>query len=98
MPIVLDQLADWDEAMYGVPYRLHEDNSAFYLTIHDCLYCAEITRRSRAEDEPIPKPVCHLPVAMVAEMVEWATGQRHLVEEITCIAQGATACRFRIAK
>lgn len=98
LQIVLDQLADLDEQMYGVPYRLHEDSSAFFLNITDCVYCAEITRRSHDQGGPPGKPVCHLPVGILAEMVEWATGERHLIEEITCIAQGATACRFRIAK
>jgi predicted hydrocarbon binding protein len=35
---------------------------------------------------------------MLDEAVEWATGQRHLVEEVSCMAQSAAACRFRIGK
>jgi predicted hydrocarbon binding protein len=34
----------------------------------------------------------------MAETVTWAMGRKHLVEEVACIALGAEACRFRIAR
>lgn len=98
MQIILDQLADLDEEMYGVAYHTLEESTAFYLEIEDCIYCAEIARRSHEQGQPAGKPVCHLPIGILAETIEWATGQRHLVEEISCIAQGADSCRFRISK
>jgi predicted hydrocarbon binding protein len=42
--------------------------------------------------------VCHIPASIIEEMIEWATGQKHLVEETACVATGDAACRFRIAR
>ena len=98
MQLVLDRVAEQGEDLYGSPHHLREDDNAFFIEMPDCPYCAEITRRSLAENWPIASPVCHIPVAAVSEMVEWAMGQKHLVEEVDCIALGAPACRFRISK
>jgi predicted hydrocarbon binding protein len=98
MQVVLDQLIEQGEEMYGASYDLGEQDDAFFLDISSCPYCAEITRRSKAQNRLVSKPMCHIPAAILDEMVEWATGERHLVEEVACIAQGAPACRFRIGK
>jgi predicted hydrocarbon binding protein len=98
MEIILKRLTEQGEEMYGSTYDLHEADDAFFLEIGQCAYCAEITRRSQAENKPVSKPVCHIPVAIVDEMMEWVTGQKHLVEEVACIAQGAPTCRFRVGK
>jgi len=98
MEIILNKLAEQGEEMYGSTYDLHEEGDAFFLEIGQCVYCAEITRRSQAQNKPVSKPVCHIPAAIVEEMMEWVTGQKHLVEEVACIAQGAPACRFRVGK
>jgi len=42
--------------------------------------------------------VCRIPVAAVAETIEWGMGQKHLIEEVGCTAMGTLACRFRIGK
>jgi hypothetical protein len=98
MQAVLDRLIQQGEELYGTPHLLHEEAHAFLIEMPDCPYCAEITRRSNAANRPVAKPVCHIPVAAVSEMVEWAMGRKHLVEEVDCIALGAPACRFRISK
>jgi predicted hydrocarbon binding protein len=98
MQIVLDRLAEEGEESYGASYHLEEASDAFFLKIGGCPYCSEIARRSQAQNKPVTKPVCHIPVAIVDEMMEWVTGQKHLVEEVACIAQGARACRLRISK
>lgn len=98
MQILLDRLAEQSTEMYGASYHLAEHNEAFFLEIAACPYCAEISRRSQREKKPVARPVCYIPAAIVDEMIEWATGEKHLVEEIACIAQGAPACRFRVAK
>lgn len=98
MQIVLDRLAEQGFEIYGVPHQVEEKDDAFYFEIAQCPYCAEISRRSKLRSTQIRKPVCHIPAAMLDEMLEWATGQRHLVEEVACMAQGAAACRFRIGK
>lgn len=98
MELVLKKLSEQGEEMYGSTYHLHEEDDAFYLEIGECVYCTEITRRCQAQNKPVTKPVCHIPAAIVEEMMEWATGQKHLVEEVACIAQGAPTCRFRVGK
>ncbi len=98
MRIVLDKLVAQGEEMYGATYGLAEEEDAFYLSIADCHYCAAIAHHARQTNRRINRPVCHIPTAVIAEMVEWATGQKHLVEETSCIAVGDPVCRFRIAK
>jgi predicted hydrocarbon binding protein len=98
MQIVLERLIEQGTEMYGATYRLQEQDEAFVLDLTDCPYCAEITRRRGAQNVPITKPVCHIPVAILTEMMEWATGRKHLVEESACIAMGDPTCRFRVSK
>ncbi len=98
MQIVLDKLVDQGEEMYGATYRLEDQGDAFVLSIEDCHYCAEIARRSERQNRPVTKPVCYIPASIIAEMMEWATDQKHLVEETACIALGDGACRFRVSK
>jgi predicted hydrocarbon binding protein len=98
MRIVLDKLAEQGEDMYGAIYTLSDESDAFFLDIAQCPYCADIIRRCQEQNKPIGKPVCHIPGAIIDEMMEWVTGQKHLVEEVACIAQGAPTCRFRISK
>lgn len=95
---VLDRLVEQGTDMYGASYHLEEQENAFFLQMTQCPYCVEITRRRAAENKPVTKPVCHIPAAVIAEMIEWATGNRHLVQEIACIATGDPACRFRVSK
>jgi len=96
--LILEKLAEQGEDLYGTPHHVHEGENAFFIEMPDCPYCAEIARRAVAENRPIARPVCHSPAAAVSETVEWAMGQKHLVEEVDCIALGAPACRFRISK
>ena len=98
MQLIIERLAEQGEDLYDTPHHIHEDDQAYFIEMPDCPYCAEITRRSLAENRPIARPVCHIPAAAVSEMMEWAMGRKHLVEEVECIALGAPACRFRISK
>jgi predicted hydrocarbon binding protein len=98
MRIVLERLAEQGQDLYGTPHHLHEVEDAFFVEMPDCPYCAEISRRRAAEKQPVTRPVCHIPASVIDEMMEWVTGQKHLVEEVACIAMGEPACRFRVAK
>lgn len=98
MRIVLEKLMEQGVEMYGTTYQLHEQDDTFVLEMTDCPYCSEITRRRTTQSTPVTKPVCHIPAAVLAEMMEWATGNKHLVEEVTCIAMGDPSCRFRVSK
>ena len=98
LQIILEKLAEEGEERYGAGYRVYEEPDAFFFEIAGCPYCAEITRRSIERDKPITKPVCHIPAGIIDEMAEWATGEKHMVQEVACIAQGAPVCSFRIGK
>ena len=98
MQWVLSRLAEQGEDLYGTPHHLHDEGDSFVLEMPGCPHCAELTRRSVAENRPVTRPVCHIPLAVIEEMVEWITGQKHLVKETECIATGAPACRFRVAR
>jgi len=98
MQFILSKLAEQGQDLYGTPHHLHDEGDAFVIEMPGCPYCAEIARRSIAQNKPVTKPVCHIPLSVIDEMVEWITGGKHLVEETECIATGAPACRFRVAK
>jgi predicted hydrocarbon binding protein len=98
MRLVLERLAEQGEELFGTPHHPYEEEAAFVVEMENCPYCAEIARRGQAEGRAIARPVCHIPAAAIEEMMEWATGEKHLVEETACIALGEPTCRFRIAK
>jgi predicted hydrocarbon binding protein len=98
MRLVLERLVEQNEELYGTPHHLDEEDAAFVVEMPSCPHCAEISRHTFAVDQPASRPVCHVPLAMIDEMVEWVTRQKHLVEEVACIAMGDPACRFRVAR
>ncbi|MCD6552509.1 MAG: hypothetical protein DRI52_05435 [Chloroflexi bacterium] len=98
MQIVLDQLCKEGEEIYGTPHRLEEKDGAFELIMESCPYCTEIIKQTATTGQPIIRPVCHIPAAVIGEMMQWATGEPHSVEEVECMALGAPACRFRVSK
>jgi hypothetical protein len=91
--LALERLAARGEALFGTAHQLREGPDAFYLVVTDCPHCAAIP-----PEQHLRRPVCHLVAAAVADTVEWATGEKHLVEEVSCIAQGDHECRFRVAR
>jgi len=98
MHYVLQRLADQGAETYGASYQLDEDAEALFFEIADCPYCAEIARQSQGRNQPVTRAVCHIPAAILDGMMEWITGEKHLVEEVACVALGADVCRFRIGK
>lgn len=98
MQFILTRLVDQGQELYGTTHILHDEGDAYVVEMPGCPYCSEIARRSIAQNKPITKPVCHIPLAVIDEMVEWVTGRKHLVEETECVATGAEACRFRVTK
>jgi hypothetical protein len=90
--LALERLAAQGEASFGTAHRLHEGPDAYYLVVTDCPHCAALPPEQR-----VRRPVCHLMAAAIADTVEWATGEKHLVEEVACIARGDEECRFRVA-
>ncbi|MGD8626916.1 MAG: 4-vinyl reductase [Anaerolineae bacterium] len=89
---ILERLAEEGETLYGTPHHLREETGAFFVELANCPHCAGFAPRQARQ------PVCHLAMGTMAETVTWAMGRKHLVEEVACIALGAEACRFRIAR
>lgn len=98
MALILGKVEEEGVELYGNPHHLREEDDAFYMELSACPYCAEIARRAGQGRFTVTHPVCHIPVAIYQEMVEWGTGNSHLAQEMACIALGAPACVFRIAK
>ena len=98
MQFILSRLVEQDQELYGTSHILYDEGDAFVIEMPGCPYCSEIARHSVACNRPVTKPVCHIPLAAIDEMVEWITGWKYLVEEIECVAAGAPACRFRVTK
>jgi predicted hydrocarbon binding protein len=98
MQIALDRFAGQGEELYGAVCHVAEEADAFLFDIEDCPYCAEITRRRAASNGWVSRPVCHIAAASIEETIEWATAEKHMVEEVACIAMGDPACSFRICK
>jgi len=98
MQFILSRLVEQGQDLYGTTHILHDEGDAFIIEMPACPYCSEIRRRSIAQNKPVTKPVCHIPLAVIDEMVEWITDWKHLVEETECVATGADACRFRVTK
>jgi predicted hydrocarbon binding protein len=98
MALILEKVAEEGMELYGNPHHLREEGDAFYMELAACPYCAEIARRARHGRFTVTQPVCHIPVAVYQEMIEWGTGSSHPAQETACIALGAPACVVRIAK
>ena len=98
MQLTLSRLVEQGQDLYGTTHSLYDEGDALVVEMPGCPYCAEIARRSIELNKPITKPVCHMPLAVIDDMVEWVTGGKHLVEETECVATGAPACRFRVNK
>ena len=74
----------------GAPASFREDGQYWFLTVESCLAC----RGMHAD-----KPDCPIITGLLQELMSWSAGGRfHCVEEITCCAQGASVCQFRIEK
>jgi len=89
--LAVERLAAQGEEVYGTPHQVQEEASALFVTLRECPHCAGIARR-------MSRPVCHTASAWIADSVEWAMGEKHLVEEVSCLAAGGTECRFRVAR
>jgi predicted hydrocarbon binding protein len=98
MQLVLDKLAEQTQEIYGATCQVSEEEGAFFFTIAGCPFCSAFARQGQKLSRLPTRPVCHILASTIEEMMEWATGQKHLVEELECSALGAPACQFRIGK
>ncbi len=78
----------------GYRHEFRREGEDFILDIYDCPYCAELLRR---QIKPKEEHVCHIPVAFYQAALNWASGDPHTVQEISCrLTSGEAYCRFKI--
>jgi predicted hydrocarbon binding protein len=89
MKLILDRMAKAAEERVNQPTIVREEDDAFYFIVQEC------PCRWRP---PHDKPCCYVTVGVLMESMAWITGKLHKVEEVACIANGASGCVYRIAK
>jgi predicted hydrocarbon binding protein len=89
MKILLQQIVGAANKTVNQPARLEEDNDNFYVVIDQCM-C-----QWRPKHE---KPCCLVTVGTFSEAMKWLTDKPIEVKEITCLNNGADACRYQIPK
>lgn len=92
--LAMRRLTDELSNALGNRHDFHRDGEDFILDIYDCPYCAEFARGATLTPEA---RVCHIPVAFYEAVVNWASGGKHTVREISCRAATLqNYCRFKI--
>jgi predicted hydrocarbon binding protein len=86
----IDHLAQVINHFSDQQVHLTGDERHYYWTVERCPVCW--SRKSE-------RPVCHLTVGVLDELLTWISGgKRYCVEEIQCAAQGDPACVVRLDK
>ncbi len=87
--LILERVADASQQAVNQPIHIEEQEDCFIYVATDCP-CRFMVPKER--------PACFVTVGAIQEALRWGTGKDFEVEEITCIATGQDACRYRIAK
>jgi len=87
--LVLGRMVEATNRSVNQPTHLEEQEDCFIFVAEDC------PCRFRGKKD---RPVCFVTVGALQEALRWATGRDYRVEEISCIAMGDDACRYRISK
>lgn len=89
MKILLQQIVGAANKTVNQPARLEENDEAFLVVIDQCM----------CQWRPVhEKPCCLVTVGTFSEAMKWLTDRPVEVKEITCLNNGADACRYRIPK
>jgi predicted hydrocarbon binding protein len=89
MKLILERMANAAVERVNQPTTLVEEEDAFYFIVDEC------PCRWRP---PHDKPCCYTTMGVLMESMAWATGKLFKVEEVACIANGASNCVYRIPK
>lgn len=89
MKLLLQQMVGAANKTVNQPTHLQEDAENFYLVMDQCM-CQYRPRH--------PQPCCLVTVGTFTEAMKWLTDKPFDVREITCLNNGAEACRYRIPK
>ncbi len=89
MKLLLDQMADAVNKTINQPTRVVEEADSFIFTVDYCM-CQFRPKH--------PSPCCFVTVGALSEAMKWLTDKSFSIQEITCMNQGADACRYKITK
>jgi bacteriochlorophyll 4-vinyl reductase len=89
MKLVLASLARAATRDVNQPTDIEEQDDHFFFVVDEC------PCRWRGEKD---KPVCFVTVGVLQGALHWATGKNFNINEVSCIAMGDNACRYRIDK
>jgi bacteriochlorophyll 4-vinyl reductase len=89
MRLVLASVARAATRDVNQPTDIEEHDDHFLFVVDEC------PCRWRGKKD---KPVCFVTVGVLHGALRWATGKNFRIEEISCIAVGDDACRYRIDK
>lgn len=89
MKLILERMAKAAVDRVNQPTSVKEEDDAFYFIVDECPCHWR---------PPHDKPCCFVTVGVLMEAMAWVTGKVHRVEEVACIANGASNCVYRIAK
>jgi predicted hydrocarbon binding protein len=89
MKLILERMANAAVERVNQPTTLIEEEDAFYFVVDRC----------PCEWRPAhDKPCCYTTMGVLMEAMAWTTGKFYKVEEVACIANGASNCVYRIPK
>lgn len=89
MKLILERMAKAAVERINQPTNIVDEEDAFYFIAEEC------PCRWRPHHD---RPCCYVTVGVLMEAMAWITGKLHKVEEVACIANGASSCVYRIAK
>ncbi len=89
MKLLLTQIVAAANKTINEPAHLEEDKEGFTVVIERCM-CQYRPRHAQ--------PCCAVTTGTFMEAMKWLTEKQFDVKEITCLNNGADACRYRIPK
>jgi len=89
MKLILDRMAKAATETVNQPTKVVDEEDAFYFVVDAC------PCQWRPEHD---KPCCFTTVGVLMEAMAWITGKVYKVEEVACMANGASNCVYRIPK
>ncbi len=93
--MALSRLTDELSRAMGYRHVFRREGEDFILEIYDCPYCAELLHRPSTNSDG---HFCYAPAAFYEAAIDWASGDPHTVQEISCrvTTPGQDFCRFKI--
>ena len=89
MKLVLDNITKAANKDVNLKAHLREEPDAYYYVNEEC------PCRWRPKHD---KPACFATLGVLQEAMAWATGKNFKIDELACMANGASACVYRIPK